>query len=433
MTGATKRAACYVRVSSEEQVEGYSLSAQERAIDAYCAFHGFEVTARYRDEGISARSDDLKKRPSFAAMLIDAEAGRFDAVIVHKLDRFARNLRLTLETLDRLEKAGVGFVSVNENMDFNTPMGRVVLSTMGSLAQFYSDNLSAETKKGKHERRRQGLYNGLLPFGTTKGPHGLPVLDAEPRWCDVATRREIVPAEGLRLAFELAAAGKTDREIAQALTAAGYRTTGNRGMNPFTKDTVCPMLQNRFYVGELPDGAGGWLPGKHGALIDPAHFERARLARERNTRRPRRVAGIRSPWALSGVATCAGCGGSLTSYGQPVNGRRRVQCSGRKQGLGCDAATFYAEAVEAQIEGALGTFAVPAVEQERLVSGWLRRQRADRSTAAERRRLERKLDRLRDAYLDGDLDKGEYQARKADVAAGLAALPAEGDADAVTG
>ncbi len=62
------------------------------------------------------------------------------------------------------------------------------------------------------------------------------------------------------LAFTLAAGGKTDREIARALNDAGYRTTGNRGANPFTKDTVRPMLQNRFYLGELPDGEGGWLP-----------------------------------------------------------------------------------------------------------------------------------------------------------------------------
>src|SRR3954471_19304926 len=189
--------------------------------------------------------------------IVGAEAGRFDSLIVHKLDRFARNLRVTLETLDRLERANVGFVSVSENMDLATPMGRVVLSTMGSLAQFNSDNLSAETKKGKCERKRQGLYNGLLPFGVTKGSHGLPILDREVRYCDVATRSRIVPADGLLLAFQLAASGKTDREIAQALNVAGYRTNGNRGMNRFTKDIVRPMLQNRFYLGELPDGDGG--------------------------------------------------------------------------------------------------------------------------------------------------------------------------------
>src|SRR3712207_1127151 len=110
------RAASYVRVSSEEQVDGYSLSAQERA---YCQVHGYQVVSRYRDEGKSARTDNLANRPAFRQMLADAEAGRFDVLIVRKLDRFARNLRVTLETLDRLTRAGVAFVSVSENMDLD--------------------------------------------------------------------------------------------------------------------------------------------------------------------------------------------------------------------------------------------------------------------------------------------------------------------------
>ena len=173
---------------------------------------------------------------------------------------------MTFETLDRLERAEVGFISISENMDFSTPMGRVVLSTMGSLAQFYSDNLSNETKKGKRERKAQGLYNGVLPFGAMKGEDGIPGADP-------ATH------PGLVLAFTLAAGGKTDREIACALNDAGHRTTGNRGANFFTKDSVREFLQNRFYLGELPDGNGRWLPAKHAALIDATTFAAAQAAR----------------------------------------------------------------------------------------------------------------------------------------------------------
>ena len=161
-----------------------------------------------------------------SSMLADAEAGLIDVVVVHKLDRFARNLRVTLETLERLERAGVGFVSISEQMDFTTPIGKVMLATLAAFAQYYSDNLSAETKKGKAERKAQGLYNGLLPFGLKTNPDGIPVPDPE-------------TYPGLLLAFRLAAEGKSDREVATALNAAGYRTSGNRGRNPFTKDTVC--------------------------------------------------------------------------------------------------------------------------------------------------------------------------------------------------
>src|SRR5688500_2684703 len=87
---AVVRAALYERVSSEEQVEGYSLEAQDRAGRLYCDAHGWEITSTYRDEGRSARTDDLSRRPAFQQLLTDAEAGKFDAIVVHKLDRFSR-------------------------------------------------------------------------------------------------------------------------------------------------------------------------------------------------------------------------------------------------------------------------------------------------------------------------------------------------------
>jgi site-specific DNA recombinase len=285
-----------------------------------------------------ARTDDLSKRPAFRQMLNDAEASHFDVVVVHKLDRFARNLRVTLETLDRLERVGVGFVSISETMDFSTPMGRMVSSTMGGLAQFYSDNLSNETKNGKRERTAQGLCNGVLLVGTRKGEDGIPVVDP-------ATH------PGLVLAFALGAGGKTDREIARALNNAGHRTTGNHGANLFTKDSVREFLQNRFYLGELSDGNGGWLPAKHAALIDAATFAAAKDARVRNATRPRRVrTAKRSPWAFFGVARYA-CGASMTAYGH-ADGRHRVQFSRHVQTKDCDAPPFFAEIVEEQI----GTF-----------------------------------------------------------------------------
>src|SRR5262245_17366133 len=118
-TTATLRAAVYVRVSSEEQLEGYSLDAQRRAADQYCEAHGWTVVRTYADEGKSARTDDLARRPEFRAMLADADAGLIDVVLVHKLDRFARNLRVTLETLERLERCRVAFASIAENMDWS--------------------------------------------------------------------------------------------------------------------------------------------------------------------------------------------------------------------------------------------------------------------------------------------------------------------------
>jgi DNA invertase Pin-like site-specific DNA recombinase len=214
------RAALYARVSTEEQVEGYSIDAQRRAFQALLQGRGWTAYREYIDEGKSARTDNINRRPAFKEMVDDALAGKFDVLVVHKLDRFSRNLRITLEYFDKLLKAGVAFISINEQMDFSTPWGGLALTLLGGLAQFYSDNLSQETKKGWHERRAQGLYCGLLPFGAMKGEDSVPIPDANTH-------------PGLVMAFELSAEGKSDREVAVALNSAGYRTAGNQGNRPF--------------------------------------------------------------------------------------------------------------------------------------------------------------------------------------------------------
>ncbi len=117
------RAALYARVSSEEQVEGYSIDAQKRAFETLIRDKQWDIYRVYIDEGKSARSDNINRRPAFKEMVADALTGKFDALVVHKLDRFSRNLRITLEYFDKLSKAGVTFLSISEQIDFSTPWG----------------------------------------------------------------------------------------------------------------------------------------------------------------------------------------------------------------------------------------------------------------------------------------------------------------------
>ena len=160
------------RVSGEEQVEGYSLDAQIRAFNTLVETRGGSVYHQWIEEGVSARTDDISKRPLFRAAIDEALAGRYDVLVVHKLDRFSRNVRITLEYLEKLEKAGVGFVSITEQMDFSTPIGKVILANLAAFGQYYSDNLSAEVSKGLKERAAQGLWVGPVPFGYAKGDDG---------------------------------------------------------------------------------------------------------------------------------------------------------------------------------------------------------------------------------------------------------------------
>ncbi len=108
------RAGIYYRVSSEEQVDGFSLDAQRRLLQEYCATKGWSIAEEYADEGKSARGDTIEKRPAFKRMMEDVEDGRLDAVVVHKIDRFSRNIRVTFESLERLHRHRVLFTTVVE-------------------------------------------------------------------------------------------------------------------------------------------------------------------------------------------------------------------------------------------------------------------------------------------------------------------------------
>ncbi|MFC2070170.1 recombinase family protein [Chloroflexota bacterium] len=148
----------------------------------------------------------------------DALAQKYDILVVYKIDRFSRKLDFTLEYFNKLRKARISFISITEQMDFTTPWGKFTLSMLGGLAELYSDNLSLETQKGWNERRKQGLYCGVLPFGAMKDDDGIPIPDTEERMTEINGEKRILKNyDGLKLIFELATKGNTDKEVAISL------------------------------------------------------------------------------------------------------------------------------------------------------------------------------------------------------------------------
>ena len=218
------RAALYARVSTEEQVEGYSIDAPKRAFQTLIQGRDWSNHGEYLEEGKSAHSDDVGKRPMFKQAIDDGLAGKYDVLVVHKIDRFSRTLRDTLEYLEKLGKASVGFVSIQNEMDYSTPIGKLMLVMHSGLAEWYSDNLGEETKKGMAERKRQGLYCGPLPFGVMKGEDGVPIPDPTTH-------------PGLALAFEMATEGKSDREV--ALTPGDFGQLEPEETNPLAPLAGC--------------------------------------------------------------------------------------------------------------------------------------------------------------------------------------------------
>jgi DNA invertase Pin-like site-specific DNA recombinase len=173
------RGVAYIRVSDSSQVDGHSLDAQERLFHELCKNRGWLPGRTYREEGKSAHTDSIAKRPRFRQLLEDAGKGQFDVVVVHTLDRWARNLKVLLESVAILNQHGVGLVSITENLDWSTAEGRLVARTLGSFGEFFSDMLATHVKKGISERAKQGLHLGGIPFGY------------EPCWTRVKGERQL--------------------------------------------------------------------------------------------------------------------------------------------------------------------------------------------------------------------------------------------------
>ena len=397
----TMRAALYARVSSEEQVQGYSLDAQKRAYRSLVDARGWNTYREYVEEGRSAHTDDVRKRPVFMEAIEDAVAGNYDVLVVHKIDRFSRKLKVTIDHLEKLGKAGVGFVSIENQIDYSTPSGKFMLVMQGGLAELYSDNLSQEVKKGKQERKAQGLYNGLLPFGVMKGEDRVPVPDPS-------------SYPGLTMMFGLAVIGKSDREIAIALNTAGYRTAGNQGNRLFSKDTVKGILTNRFYIGELTDGNNDWIPGAHSPMISAEQFEAALMSRERNRNNSARTTRADArPSSLSGLARCYGCGGKLRTMRN--RGVARMVCNTRLKRGDCSQTSSRLDRYESQLLGYLEAFHIPDDYQEKLLATHRRQNSAHDDSELRRTRLLTALHRLRELYKWGDVTRKQYLSESREI------------------
>ncbi len=385
-SGLSQRAVAYVRVSDESQLAGYSLDAQRAQIAAYCERAGYELVHAYVDEGVSAHSDRLDKRPQLAAMLEAAARGEFEVVVVHSLDRLARNAHAQREAMQRLGRAGVGLHSITEAFDFTTPAGKLMLNMIGGVSEFFSDQLAVHVAKGQRERAAQGRPIGPVPFGyTVPEPGAVPLVDerAAPAVLDVFRRR---------------AAGASLGDLASWLNGEGHRTQRGR---LFTGHALKDLLNCRFYAGYVSYRTEEF-PGVHEAIVPVPLFERVQARRQHRDggQRPR----DEGVWALRGLLFCAACG-------------RPVHCERHADGV-----PYYRER-----HGWECTTVGRAVSSRRIdaeVGEWFSRVRLDRRwrervvAAAVKGDGQKTIDALRDqrrrlarAYADGGYSEAEYTTR----------------------
>lgn len=223
------RAAFYGRFSSNNQREE-SIDAQYRAAKQFIESKGDEIVAEYADKGKSGTS---AKRPEFLRMIKDAEAGKFDYIVVHKLDRFSRNKYDSAIYKRRLKQCGVKLLSVTENLD-DSPESLILESVIEGMAEYYSRNLARETMKGLKENAFKAENTGGKP------PLGYDV-DAEKKY--IINPKE---AESVQLIFKMTIDGYSRGEIIKELNERGFKTKLGTVFRP---NSIHSILTNEKYTG----------------------------------------------------------------------------------------------------------------------------------------------------------------------------------------
>ena len=304
-----KRAVSYIRVSTREQAqrggseEGFSLPAQREANKRKAQSMGALVVKEFADRGESARSAN---RPELQKMLAYLKQdGGIDYVIVHKLDRLARNRADDVEINRAFEEAGVRLVSTSENID-QTPGGMLLHGIMSSIAEFYSRNLANEVMKGMGEKARNGGTLGKAPLGymnvRARDENGREVRT-------IALDEERAPL--IRLAFtEYATGNWTVRQLADHLNTLGLSIppTPRRPAKPITATRLHEILRHPYYKG-IVTFQGVEYPGKHEPLVDSQTWQAVQtiLASRRYGERQR----IHNHF-LKSTVVCGQCGARLS-------------------------------------------------------------------------------------------------------------------------
>src|ERR1700681_4821649 len=265
------RCAIYTRKSTEEGLDQdfNSLDAQREAAEAYIKSQkhlGWTlVSGRYDDGGFSGSS---LERPALQRLLEDVDARRVDCVVVYKVDRLSRSLLDFARLVDRFDQRSISFVSVTQQFNTTTSLGRLTLNILLSFAQFEREIIGERTRDKMTAARRKGKWVG-----------GMPVLGydiAADGGHLVVNPRE---AEQVREMFRLYAQHRSLSAIIEELGRRGWTTKafrsqrGNQhGGRPFQEATLLRLLTNAIYVGQV-EHTGQLYAGEQAAIIEPSMWE----------------------------------------------------------------------------------------------------------------------------------------------------------------
>lgn len=299
-----KRAAIYTRVSSALQRDNFSIAGQKKLLEEVCRRNDWEIYEVYTDNGLTGKN---MNRPALLKMNEDAQNGKFDIILIYRLNRLARNTKHMLDMIDFYNKYNVQVFSESERFETSSASGRLMLQILASMAEYDRNQILENMFAGLVSRANSGYYNGGQVLGYQQVPGNKRML-------------AIVEKEALivKRIFDEYASGKGYRAIANALNKDGYRTKKN---NPFDISAVKYILTNIVYIGKVrylrytgwnEKRRRGFNPnpiiadGKHTPIIDQDLWDKVQIRMEKASKNP--MLNGKGENLLTGIVRCPECG-----------------------------------------------------------------------------------------------------------------------------
>ena len=301
--------ACYCRVSTENQIENYSIDEQKERLEAFCRAKGWSIAETFVDAGYSGGNID---RPALKRLLECVKRKSFGAVVVYKLDRLSRSQKDTLYLIEDLfGRYGVNFVSVCENFDTGTAFGKAMIGILSVFAQLEKEQITERFTMGRIGRAKSGLYHGG---------------SAAPTGYDYINGRLVIneyKAMQIREVFERYLRGESIHSIQKSMR----ELYGGWSSHTLVRN----VLKNPVYIGKVRFN-GKEYDGEHPPLInEKTFFEVRRLMSERVTNNSAEKTPFRAGYLLSGLLFCGSCGaryhadhGSYKCYSRGKTDKRRI-------------------------------------------------------------------------------------------------------------
>ena len=397
-----KKYFAYVRVSTARQGQtGTSLAEQRSAIERYARKWSLTIAREYEEQETAAKLG----RPVFFELIRALRQGKAAGVVMHKIDRSARNLKDWAELGELIDK-GVEVHFANEQLDLYTRGGRLSADIQAVVAADYIRNLREEVKKGFYGRLKQGFYPMPAPVGYRDAGAGqAKTLDA-------------AQSPLVKRAFELYASGAYGlRALAEKMARLGLRTKANKIVSV---NSLTDMLHNPFYAGVIRlKKSGECFAGRHEPVITRKLFEQTQAALQGKTTTRTNKKSLGEVFLFRKLLTCERCRYRL--IGERQKGYLYYRC----QTKSCLEKTVREEAVDESFKAMLRLLEFGDAKMDAFGEWFGRRhERAELTVEAERKamalRLEKtrsRLSRLTDALVEGLIEQDLFIEKKNDLIA----------------